>query len=137
VPPKDEKLELIQAVPLFSYCGRPELEAIAREADLIDVPEGLALVTQGQRTNEFVVVAAGAVEVTRDGAPVATLGSGDFFGEIALVTGAPRTATVTSTEPSTLLVLTDRAFWRLAEEVPSIQTSVLKVLGERLHAAAV
>ena len=137
MPPRDEKLELIQAVPLFAYCGPQELEAIASSADLIEVPEGLALVEQGQHTNEFVVIAEGEVEVTRDGAHVATLGSGDFFGEIALVMGAPRTATVTSTEPSTLLVLTDRAFWRLAEEAPSIQTSVLKVLAERLHGATV
>ena len=79
------------------------------------------------------MIASGAAAVDRDGKPIASLGSGDFFGEIALVTGSPRTATVTSTEPSTLLVLGDREFWRLVDEAPSIQTSVLKVLAERLH----
>jgi CRP-like cAMP-binding protein len=129
----DQKLELIQSAPLFSHCDRRELEEIAAAADLIDVPAGMTLVTQGQRTNEFVVIARGACEVTRDGVQVATLGTGDFFGEIALVTGAPRTATVKATEPSTLLVLTDRAFERVGEDIPSITTSVLRVLGERLH----
>ena len=133
MPRGDEKFELIRSVPLFAHCDRRELEEIAAAADLIDVPAGLALVTQGQHTNEFVVIAQGASEVTRDGAQVATLGPGDFFGEIALFTGAPRTATVTATEPSTLLVLTDRAFGRVAEDIPSIQTNVLTVLAERLH----
>ena len=133
MPRRDEKLDLIRSVPLFSHCGKDELAAIAETADLLDVPEGMELVTEGQHTNEFVVLAAGTADVTRGGSTIATLGSGDFFGEIALITGAPRTATVTTTVPSTLLVLTERAFWRLAKEMPSIQTSVLKALAERLH----
>jgi CRP-like cAMP-binding protein len=137
MPRGDEKFELIRSVPLFAHCDRRELEEIAEAADLIDVPAGLTLVTQGQHTNEFVVIAQGAAEVTRDGAQAATLGPGDFFGEIALITGAPRTATVTATEASTLLVLTDRAFGRVTDDIPSIATSVLRVLGERLHPEAV
>jgi CRP-like cAMP-binding protein len=129
----DRKIEIVRSVPLFSHCGKKELEAIARTADLIVVPEGMNLVTEGQHTNEFVVIAEGSADVTRDGEKLTSLGSGDFFGEIALVTGGPRTATVTSNEESTLLVLTDRAFWPLAEEMPSIQTAVMKALAERLH----
>ena len=79
------------------------------------------------------VIASGGVKVERDGAPIAELGAGEFFGEVALVTGAPRNATVTSTEPSTLLVLTDRAFWRLAEEIPELSSSVLKAMAARLE----
>ena len=133
MPRKDDKVRLIESVPLFAHCGPREIGAIAASADLIEVPAGMALVTQGRHTNELVVIASGAAAVDRDGKPMASLGSGDFFGEIALVTGSPRTATVTSTEPSTLLVLGDREFWRLVDEAPSIQTSVLKVLAERLH----
>lgn len=134
---KDGKIELIKAVPLFSECGKREVEAIARTADMIDVPAGTELVRQDARTNEFVIVAEGAVEVSRDGSSIRSLGPGGFFGEIALITGGPRTATVTATSPSTLLVLTERAFWSLAEEMPSIQTSVLKALAERLGPDAV
>jgi CRP-like cAMP-binding protein len=134
---KDEKLALIRSVPLFAHCGEKELEAIALAADMIDVQPGMELVTQGARTNEFVVIAAGTAEASQDGKTISTMTSGEFFGEIALVTGAPRTATVTATAPSTLLVLTDRAFWRVAEETPSIQTAVLKALAERLHAETV
>ena len=129
----DRKTEIIQSVPLFSHCGKKELEAIAQTADLLIVPAGMDLVTQGQHTNEFVVIAEGSADVTKDGEKLTRLGSGDFFGEIAVVTGAPRTATVTASEESTLLVLTDRAFWPLAEQMPSIQTAVMKALAERLH----
>jgi CRP-like cAMP-binding protein len=83
------------------------------------------------------VIAKGTAEMTKGGAVINMLGPGDFFGEIALVTGQPRTATVTAAEASTLLVLTDRAFWQLAETMPSLQTSILKALAERLHPQAV
>ena len=133
MPRGDEKYELIRSVPLFSECSGAELEAIAGSADLIDVPAGMELVTQGKSTNELVAVASGEVEVTKDGTAVGRLKAGDFFGEIALITGAPRTATVTASEPSTLLVLTDREFWRLAKENPALPSAVLKVFAERLH----
>jgi CRP-like cAMP-binding protein len=129
---KDAKLGLVQSVPLFSQCAKRELEAIASTADLIEVPAGMELVRQGGHSNELVIIAEGAVDVTQDGTSIRSLGSGDFFGEVALVTGGTRTASVTTTTPSTLLVLTDRAFWPLAEQMPSIQTSVLKTLAERL-----
>jgi len=133
VPHGDQKFDLIRSVPLFSHCSGDEVEAVASSADMIDVPAGLELVTQGKHTNDFVAIASGGVKVERDGAQIAELGAGDFFGEVALVTGAPRNATVTSTEPSTLLVLTDRAFWRLAEEIPELSSSVLKAMAARLE----
>jgi CRP-like cAMP-binding protein len=131
--PRDEKFELIRSVPIFAHCDEDEVEALAKAADLLEVPQGMELVTQGKHTNEFVVIAEGAAEVIRGGATIDTLGSGDFFGEVALLTGAPRNATVTATEPSTLLVLTDRAFHQVAENLPSVHANVLRALAERLH----
>ena len=130
---KDEKFDLIRSVPLFAHCDEHQVEALAQAADLLEVPAGMELVTQGKHTNEFVVIVQGSTEVTRDGEAIDTLGSGDFFGEVALLTGAPRNATVTATAPSTLLVLTDRAFHQVAEQLPAVQASVLKALAERLH----
>ena len=135
--PADQKIELIRSVPLFSRCDEDEVEAIASAADMIDVPAGMQLVAEGQHTNEFVVIAEGAADVTQNTVKVAGLGPGDFFGEIALLTGSPRTATVTASEPSTLLVLTDRAFWQVTEEMPSIQANALRAVAERLHDDAV
>jgi CRP-like cAMP-binding protein len=61
----------------------------------------------------------------------------DFLGEIALISGAPRTSTVTATAPSRLLVLNDRDFKQLTREMPSVMASLLEALSERLQADAV
>jgi CRP-like cAMP-binding protein len=74
----------------------------------------------------------GAAEVRRSGRKVNTLGSGDFLGEIALITGAPRTATVKTTEPSRMLVITARDFRTLLRHTPSMQFKVLEALAKRL-----
>jgi CRP-like cAMP-binding protein len=137
VPHGDEKFELIRSVPIFAYCDEDEVEALAKAADLVEVPAGMELVTQGKHTNEFVVIAQGAADVSRDGKVIDKMGSGQFFGEVALLTGAPRNATVTATAPSTLLVLSDRAFHQVAEHLPGVQMSVLKALADRLHTETV
>ena len=133
---KDAKTELLKKVPLFSGCSKPELQRIASLADELDLAEGATLIREGERGREFIVVADGTVRVTRNGRKVRDLGAGDFIGEIALVADVPRTATVTATSPVRLLVVTDRAFRGLLEQMPSIAKKVLQSLGERLHADA-
>ena len=134
---KNTKMELLQAVPLFASCSKAELERIASLADELDLADGATLIREGERGREFLVIVDGTVRVTKGGKKVRDLGSGDFIGEIALVSDVPRTATVTATSPVRLLVVTDRAFRGLIEEMPSIATKVLQSLGERLHADAV
>jgi CRP/FNR family cyclic AMP-dependent transcriptional regulator len=134
---KDAKVELLRGVPLFAGCSKSELQQIASLADELDLGEGATLIREGERGREFIVVAEGSVRVTRDGKTVRDLGSGDFIGEIALVADVPRTATVTATSPVRLLVVTDRAFRSVLEQMPSIATKVLQSLGERLHSDAV
>jgi CRP/FNR family cyclic AMP-dependent transcriptional regulator len=133
---KNAKIELIKGVPLFSSCSKKELAAIAAQADELVVPEGKTLTKQGDRGREFMVIVDGSAEVRKNGRKVNTLGSGDFLGEIALISGGPRTATVTTTSESDLLVLTDRGFRQLTRQMPSIHASVLKALSERLQADA-
>jgi CRP-like cAMP-binding protein len=133
---KNAKIELIKSVPLFSRCTKKELAAIAQEADELILPAGRALATQGARGSEFVVIADGSADVTKNGRRINKLGSGDFLGEIALISGAPRTATVTTTSETRILLLTDRSFRRLSDEMPSIRASVLRALSERLQADA-
>jgi CRP/FNR family cyclic AMP-dependent transcriptional regulator len=134
---KDRKVELLRGVPLFAGCSKAELQQIAALADELDLAEGATLIREGERGREFIVVVDGTVRVTRGGKKLRDLGSGDFIGEIALVSDVPRTATVGATSPVRLLVITDRAFRNLLEQVPSIATKVLQSLGERLHADAV
>ena len=134
---KDTKVELLHAVPLFANCSKAELQRIASLADELDLGEGATLIREGERGREFLVVVDGTVRVTKRGKTVRDLGAGAFIGEIALISDVPRTATVTATSPVRLLVVTDRAFRGLIEEMPSIATKVLQSLGERLHADAV
>jgi CRP-like cAMP-binding protein len=134
---KDAKTDLLKNVPLFAGCSKSELQKIASLADELDLGEGATLIREGERGREFIVIADGTVRVTRKGKAVRDLGAGDFIGEIALVADVPRTATVTATSPVRLLVVTDRAFRGLLEQMPSIAKKVLQSLGERLHADAV
>ena len=96
---KNAKVELIKRVPLFSELSKRELEEVAGIADEITLAEGTELTHEGAAGHEFLVLVEGTADVRRKGRKVNALDSGDFLGEIALVTGAPRTATVTTTSP--------------------------------------
>jgi CRP-like cAMP-binding protein len=133
---KTAKIELIKSVPLFSRCTKRELAALALEADEVILPEGTVLTKQGASGREFIVIVEGAAVVKKNGRTINRLGAGDFLGEIALISGAPRTATVATTAQTRMLVLTDRAFRRVTKEMPSVQGSVLEALSERLQADA-
>ncbi len=132
----DAKLELLKGVPLFAGCSKGDLKQIAMLADEVDRDEGRTLIREGERGREFFVVVEGSLSVTRKGAKVSDLGAGDVVGEIALLTDLPRTATVTTSSPVRLLVLTDRGFRDLLEQSPSIAAKILQSLGERLHSDA-
>jgi CRP-like cAMP-binding protein len=134
---KDAKIELLKKVPLFSQCSKKELGAIASLTDLVDMPEGARLVTEGELGREFMVIVDGEARVDRGGRKVNTLGPGDFFGEIALISGGPRLASVKLTKPSRLLVMTVGPFRGLLDDMPSIQVKVLQALAERLRPLAV
>jgi len=129
---RNAKIELIRNVPLFSQLSRGEINEVAKIADEIDVKAGKVLTREGDRGNEFFVLLDGAAEVHRGGRKVRMLGRGDFFGEIALVSRSPRTATVTTTVPSDLLVITGTSFRALLDHSPRIQLRVLEALAERL-----
>lgn len=129
---RNQKVELIGRAPLFARCSRKELGEIALVADEIDLREGKELTRQGAPGREFFVLLEGTAEVRRNGRTVNSLRAGDFFGEIALVSRAPRTATVVATSPLRALVVTDRSFRHLLEHSPQIKTKVIEAMAERL-----
>jgi CRP/FNR family cyclic AMP-dependent transcriptional regulator len=129
---KDAKIELLKRVPLFADCSRDELAKIAMLADELDLPSERELTSEGSTGKEFVVLVEGDADVIRDGSLIAGIGPGDFVGEIALVTGAPRTATVRTRGPSRVLVMSAQAFRTLLQDVPSIQTRILMAVAARL-----
>jgi CRP/FNR family transcriptional regulator, cyclic AMP receptor protein len=129
---KDVKFEMISHVPLFATCSKTELRKIASLADEIDLPAGTRLTKEGASGKEFVVIVKGGADVIRRGKKLRSLGNGDFLGEIALITGTPRTATVTTTEPTRALVIAAPAFRTLLRNTPSMQLKVLDALASRL-----
>ena len=129
---KNAKIDLLKRVPLFGGCSKAELLEIALSADELDLRDGYVLTREGRPGREFFVLVEGTVRVTKDGKKLADLGGGDWFGEIALLTHTPRTATVTATSPVRVLVVTDRAFRRVVETMPRIALKVLASVGQRL-----
>ena len=130
---KDGKIELLKRVPLFSHCSKKQLAEVATITTLIDLPAGTPLIVEGAVGRDFMLIVQGAVEVRRKGRKINELGAGEFIGEMALISGAPRNATVTTSRDSSLLVVTDREFWELLERAPDLQISVIKAMGERLQ----
>jgi CRP-like cAMP-binding protein len=128
-----DKVDLLRRVPLFAGLGRRELEEIQSLADEVEVPAGRELTREGRSGEEFFLIVSGRVGVVREGVRVRTMSDGDFLGEIALVDGRPRSATVTTETPTRLLVLAHREFNSLMERFPSIQTAVLRALAERIR----
>lgn len=123
---------MLKQVPLFATCSKRQLEAIAVIADEFDQREGATLATQGDRGREFVVLIEGTAEVKRNGRRIASLGPGDFFGEMALLADQPRMANVVTSSEVRVLVITDRAFAQLLHADPAVQSKVLSVVAARV-----
>ena len=104
-------VELLRGIPMFGVLPQPELEMVADAAVAVpQLPDGEELLTQGEEGDAYYVIVAGAVEVIRDDRVVASLGPGEGFGEIALLRDVPRTATVRTTAPTSLLALHRQPF---------------------------
>jgi CRP-like cAMP-binding protein len=129
---KNAKVELIKGVPLFSHCSKKELGLVAQIADEIDLPAGKTLMREGDRGREFYVLVEGNADVRKGNRKVNTMANGDFFGEIALVSQRPRTATVTTTSPVRALVVTEQSFRSLMDRTPDVQRKILQALADRV-----
>jgi CRP-like cAMP-binding protein len=132
----DAKVKLLSRVPLFEACSQPELARVAAITMQVDVPEDEVLIREGEPGELFFVLVEGTAVVRKGKRRVATLGAGDFAGEIALLTNAPRTATVRTTSPVSALRATRKGFSALLETSPRIQRKILKALADRLAATA-
>ncbi|MBX7159681.1 MAG: cyclic nucleotide-binding domain-containing protein [Acidimicrobiia bacterium] len=130
--PKD-KIALLEKVGLFRACSRKELEYIARITDEVRVEAGRVLAAKDQPGHEFFLIVDGSAIVQIDDG--IQLGPGDFFGEMALLDGGPRLASVVAETDMTLIVLGHREFASLIGEVPTISRAIMKVLAQRLRDA--
>jgi CRP-like cAMP-binding protein len=132
---RDDKLDQLAKVRLFSACNKKELGLIGKASDEIAVPAGKVLCEQGKPGFEFYLILDGEAVVKRNGKKIATLGAGQYFGELSLLTRYPRNATVEATSEMELLVLGQREFSGLLDEVPGMAHKVLSAMAERLYEA--
>jgi CRP-like cAMP-binding protein len=131
---QDMKLDALKRSPLFADLSRRQLVQIARLTDDLEVPAGTVLCKEGSRGREFFVILDGEVSVARAQKQIATLGNGEFFGEIALLEPVKRTATVTAATPLSFFVITDAAFRSVLAIDATIERKVLVALARRLVA---
>ena len=120
---------------MFSGLSRRHLDLIARHADEVTLSAGKVLARQGEHGLEFLLLLDGRVRVERDGRRIARLGPSEFFGEMSLIDGKPRTATVIAETPVSLLVIHRRVFGELLDTVSGLQKKVMLTLCERLREA--
>ncbi len=131
----DSKADALGRAPLFQGLTRGELVELAKATEDLEVEAGKVLAREGEIGHEFFVIVDGDVDVSKDGAQVRKLSSGDFFGEIALIWESPRrTATVTAATHLRFFVLTRQSFRGLIERHPDIEGKVLDALEERVRA---
>ena len=127
--------ERLAKVPIFSGCSQRELNAIARVVRQLDHPAGHVIAAEGQPGAGLFLLTEGDAEVTIGGRRINRLTAGDFFGELALLDGGPRTATVTATTDVRLLALTEWVFRGLLIEHPTIALHTLEAMAARLRHA--
>src|SRR5580765_3530120 len=116
----------------FERNKKKELEEVAHIADELDLPKGKVMAEEGDRGREFFVLLEGEADVTKGDTSINTMREGDFFGEIALVTQMPRTASVTATTDVRVLVVTERDFGALIKHSDEVGRSVAEALAERI-----
>jgi CRP-like cAMP-binding protein len=132
---RDAFIDHLQQVPMFSALSKRDLQLVARRAEDVRVPSGKVLVNEGETGHEFFVIIDGSARVTRRGKRVATLGPGSAFGELALLDKAPRNATVIAETPMELVVLGQREFAGIIDEVPGFARKLLAGMAARLREA--
>ena len=127
--------DLLKKVPLFSDCSAKELAQIAAASKNVKHKAGTVIAREGEPGIGLFVIVSGQAEVTIGGVKRATLGPADFFGEVALLDGGPRTATVTASDDMELIGITGWVFRGLMHEHPSIALKTLQAVAGRLRDA--
>jgi CRP-like cAMP-binding protein len=132
---RSSKVALLQQVPLFQALSRKQLEQIGRLADELEVPAGKRLAIAGESGHELYVIIEGYATVKAARGRTARLGPGKFFGEMSLIDGGPRSASVEAATDMRLLVIGRREFSALLNAAPSLVNNILVTLSRRVRDA--
>jgi len=123
----------IASIWLFSECSAKEIRSISSVADAVTVPAGRTLVKEGTIGRELYLIVSGTASVQRNGRQVATLGSGQHFGELSLLDRRPRNATVVSKTEMDLLVIGQRQFNGLLDTIPTLARKLISAMAARMR----
>lgn len=132
-PPTDSRIEHLRRVPLFSDCTEEELRRIANISKAVVVPAGAVVTEIGRSGDSFFLIIDGRVSVQTSAGVADPLHPGDFFGEMSLLDGEPRSATVTAITDLRVLVVDRLHFWQLLNETPDLVRRILTVLSRRVR----
>jgi CRP/FNR family transcriptional regulator, cyclic AMP receptor protein len=129
---RSEHLDALASVPLFSSLSRNRLLAVLRSTRSVDFPPGVEIVTEGEKGKGFFVITKGSAEVAVGGANHGALSQGAYFGDIAVIDGGPRSATITAKTRVSTLELTPSSFRSLLDREPSINRAIFQELSRRV-----
>src|SRR6266436_7856828 len=132
---QDDKIERLKEVPLFEGCSKRQLRSLAKIARVFDVAADTVLTRAGEPGDEFFLIVAGTARVDVSTEKHVPLHPGEFFGEMSLLDGGPRSATVVAETPVRLLVISRRHFSVLLQDVPGLTQSLLMTLSRRVRQA--
>ena len=127
------RVELLGRMPLFSACSQKELGDVAALTVPSELKKGTVLTREGAAGDLAFIIATGRAEVTRDGKRLARLGPGDVVGELSLMDGEPRSATVTALSDLEVLELDRRDLTKLMKKAPSVLRKLLESMAQRLR----
>lgn len=129
---RQPSVDCLKSVDQFRSCTKAQLREVARLAEHVKINEGEILVREGQVGKEFFLILSGTAEVTQKGRLLNTLGSSDFFGELAALNRGPRNATVTALSDLEVLIIGPREFYAMAQ-IPGFRNALLKRMASRLR----
>jgi CRP-like cAMP-binding protein len=135
MPARTSAADQLANVPLFSALSKRDLQRVAKASDEVPIEAGRTLVEQGRTGHEFFLILEGEAVVRRNNRKVATLGPGEYFGELAILDRGPRSASVVANTDMRVLVLGQREFVGVLDSIPGMSSKLLTTMAQRLREA--
>jgi len=122
----------LDTIPLFAGLTLDQRASVASACRELEVEEGTVLVREGDFGHAVFAITSGTADVVHEGAVINTLGPGDYFGEIAVMSGGRRSASVVATSPLELVTIFNREIWRLEREAPEVAAVLREAISARI-----
>ncbi len=132
---RDQKIAILKTVPLFSNLSKRHLTELSKHADKVKIDAGQIMAKEGEKGSDFFLIIEGKAQVKKGRKIIRNLKSGDYFGEISLIDGEPRTASVIAETDINLLFVNHKSFDHLLKTVPGLPKKIMVSLCTYLRRA--